>query len=235
MAQKKEVEFLQEEKLAEELTPPESDFMPTPMQSSAIQRQRRKREIFELLKMKEAKAELDMAVEYICNSAKTTLSKEDQELFFADFKKISEYFTEEHVEEDAFSALDIKLGLLPITIESLDRFAVEAYEKGDYKSSAAVAAFFGLILMESSRPWILRGLACLAQKRYEVAAFSFTTVSLIEPQQPYAYLYLAQCLVPLGEKPLALEMAKMGQQLISDEEEPHWKRLADKIIHNLEQ
>lgn len=229
-----ENKLFDEEVLAEELTPPESEFMPTPLESSAIQRRRRKREIVEILKMKEAKEEIRIAVDYVYAMAPQQLPSQECEDLFADFKKISEFFHSENpILEEALADLEKSLELHATTIAALDQFASKAYEKQEFKLCAAIGALFGLIKMESSRPWLLRGLALWSLKNYELAAYSFTTVIILEPNQPYSYLYLAQCLASLGDKPLAFEMAKVGEELVNPDD-TFWKELAAHLTKELE-
>lgn len=227
---------LKEEAIAEQLTAPEEEFIPTPLQSSAIQRVKKKMEIVSLLKAKELESELKIAVDYVYKFSADFLSSADREQVFLDFKRISSYLESANkLDLETINSFSDKLGISPITLESLESLIVGNYETGDYRSAAALAALLTILLMNSPRPWLLRGLCCLKLKQYDKSFSSFITVILLMPEQPYAYLCLAQTLEAQGDREMALNALHFGQDRLAEikEESEEWRSYAQELAQIL--
>lgn len=228
------VACLSEEELAEQLTPAEEQFHPNAMQTSAQQRLQRKNEILTMLKMEDLKRELQLAIAYVIRGAHTLLSKEQQDTLFSDIKKIRDYTTDlSKVDLEALLHFSHAAGISPETIEVIDELTVVSYEKGDFIDSAAVATLFCLLQISTARPWLLRGLACQGLEQHDKAVMAFTIVIKLLPDEPYAYLYLAESLHAQGEKSLASQAVNAGLSKLAKEEK-EWIAFAERLVSAIE-
>lgn len=209
---------LTEEDLVETILPPEEAFMPTPQQTSAQLRTSKKNELIEFFKLKELKQEWEIAFNYIIANIENQ-PREKREQFYTDFKKIIEYTANsDELDLDTAMQLSKKLEVSPTLSEVLDEFIIECYERKDYITSAALSSLLCMVEMTAARGWYLRSFSCIELKQYEKAACCLNTIISLYPDQGPAYLYLAECLLQLGEKEQALECAKLATEKLNPQE-----------------
>lgn len=215
---------LTDEELSDKTT--EGTAPPTP---SRI-RNKKKEEILQFLKMEDLEKELSIAINFIHSFSPSHLSAENQAKLDADLKKIAHY-VKNHPVLDLETVLFFsqKLSLAASTIEAIDEFIVTCHENAEYASAASLSMVYCLLEMCSARPWFLRGLCCKALGDNEIALLSFNMVAQLLPEQPYAYLYMGECLWEMEEKQAALEMLEAGKMRLPPEEK-EWLRQTDDLI-----
>jgi tetratricopeptide (TPR) repeat protein len=237
MEKKESNEFLQmhlsDEELTEQLLPPLEEFRDTPMRPASQQREQRREELLELLKMSGLVEELTLALQYLIEASETLLSKRERELLFLDLHRIAK-FLEENSDMDLETMFYFaeKAKISTEVVEIIDRLTAECYEKREFLKAAFLGAFYCMLEMSLPRAWLLRGLANKSLEHYDLAIKCFTNVIDLAPELPYGYLYAGECCLAVKDQLAAAELLQQGLKLLPKEEFA-WRKEAKNLLESI--
>lgn len=145
-------------------------------------------------------------------------------------EKMKNKSTEAPAEGEFLPSFQEQFSISDATIECFYQCGIRAYEHKNYQEAADVFYVVSSIDYRRHNVWMAFGLAEKNLNHPQLALTAFIMASLTNIENPFAFLYSAECYIALGEKEGAEKCIQAALELVQGKSDSESRTITDRLL-----